>query len=37
VPINGPAIGDLTRLFSFNKFRQNAPAITPVITDQEND
>jgi phospholipase C len=37
VPINGPAIGDLTRLFDFRKFRQNAPAITPVITDQEND
>jgi phospholipase C len=35
VPTNGPAIGDLRNLFDFNKFRPNAPAITPIITDQE--
>jgi phospholipase C len=35
VPTNGPAIGDLRNLFDFNKFRPNAPEITPIITDQE--
>jgi phospholipase C len=37
VPINGPAIGDLRNLFNFAKLRPNAPAITPVITDQDDD
>ncbi len=37
VPINGPAIGDLTNLFNFEKIRQNAPAITPIVTDQNKD
>jgi phospholipase C len=31
VPTNGPAIGDLRKLFSFNKFRADAPAITPIV------
>jgi phospholipase C len=37
VPINGPAIGDLRNLFDFKKFRPNAPAITPIVTDQDKD
>ena len=36
VPTNGPAIGDLGNMFNFNRLRPNAPAITPVITDQDN-
>jgi acid phosphatase len=31
VPTNGPAIGDLRKLFNFNKFRADAPAITPIV------
>jgi len=37
VPINGTAIGDLRNLFNFNKFRPNAPAITPIVSDQDKD
>jgi phospholipase C len=37
VPINGAAIGDLRNLFNFNKFRPNAPAITPIVSDQDQD
>jgi len=37
VPTNGPAIGDLGNMFNFNRLRPNAPAITPVITDQDTD
>ena len=31
VPTNGPAIGNLMNLFSFNKFPADAPAITPIV------
>ncbi len=37
VPMNGPAIGDLMNLFNFAKFRSNAPAITPIVSDQDKD
>ena len=37
VPINGPAIGDLMHLFNFQRIRPNAPAITPIVSDQDND
>jgi hypothetical protein len=37
VPINGPAIGDLMHLFDFTKFRPNARAITPIVSDQDKD
>ena len=37
VPTNGAAIGDLRNLFNFNKFRPNAPGITPSVTDQAKD
>jgi len=37
VPINGPAIGDLMHLFNFQRSRPNAPAITPIVSDQDND
>jgi len=37
VPTNGPAIGDLTNLFNFKKFRANAPTITPIVSDQNKD
>jgi hypothetical protein len=37
VPINGPAIGDLMNLFNFARPRPNAPAITPMISDQDKD
>jgi hypothetical protein len=33
MPVNGPAIGDLTNLFNFAKFRPNAPSINPVVSD----
>ena len=36
-PINGPAIGDLTNLFNFNKFRADAPPITPIVSDHDED
>ena len=37
VPINGPAIGDLRNLFGNFRFRPNAPAITPIVSDQDKD
>ena len=37
VPTNGAAIGDLRNLFNFNKFRPNAPGITPIVIDQDKD
>jgi hypothetical protein len=37
VPINGPAIGDLRTVFNFGKFRPNAPAIKPIVSDQDQD
>jgi phospholipase C len=37
VPINGPAIGDLRNLFNFQRFRPDAPKITPMVSDQDKD
>jgi acid phosphatase len=37
VPINGPAIGDLMNLFNFGRLRPNAPAIKPIVSDQDID